>query len=328
MKKKVSISDIAKSLGVSVTTVSFILNGKAKEKRISDALTQRVLEYVNKVGYRPNKSAKSLGAGRSKVFGLLVEDMSISFFAKVADQLEKQAYEFGYHIVHCSTHNDVNRAKELIQLFCDRQIDGFIIAPTDGLSGVVQRLLKDNIPVVLFNEYLNDVETNYVVSENRNGSYLGTRFLLEEKSAARVGLVTISSNQVQMRGRMDGYMQAVDEFGKDVLIKKIARIQDGDETIVQIKDFVQDNRLDGVIFATNCLAISGVKAIKRFDITIDKLVSFDESTVFDIVDPAVSVITQNISEIARQIVNILVAEVNGKNKGLVQVAVPCGLITQ
>lgn len=328
MKKRLSISDIAKNLGISVTTVSFILNDKAKEKRISEALTKRVLDYVSKVGYKPNQLAKSLRTGKSKTIGLLVEDISNSFFANIADQIEKMAYDFGYHIVYCSVNNDVNRAKELIQLFYDRQIDGFIIAPTEGLTEVIQKLLKNNVPVVLFDRHLEDLETNFVVSENRQGAYLGTRFLLEEKRATRVGLVTISSGQLQMRGRMDGYMQAVEEFGKDVLIKKIIRTQPEEDTIVQIKDFMQDNRLDGVLFATNYLALSGLKAIKRFKLPIDKVISFDESTVFALVDPAVSAISQNINEIARQVVDILIAEINGKSKGMAQIVVPCEIIAR
>ncbi|WP_164109298.1 MULTISPECIES: LacI family DNA-binding transcriptional regulator [Sphingobacterium] len=328
MKKRLSISDIAKNLGVSVTTVSFILNDKAKEKRISEALTKRVLDYVNKVGYKPNQLAKSLRTGKSKTLGLLVEDISNSFFANIADQIEKLAYDFGYHIVYCSMNNDVNRAKELIQLFYDRQIDGFIIAPTEGLTEVIQKLLKNNVPVVLFDRHLEDLETNFVISENHNGAYLGTRFLLEEKRASRVGLVTINSNQLQMRGRMEGYMEAVDAMGKDMLIKKIVRSQVDEDTILQIRDFIQDNRLDGVLFATNYLALSGLKAIKRYDLDITKVVSFDENAVFSLVEPAVSAISQNIHEIARKVVDILINEINGKNQGLVQVVVPCEIIAR
>lgn len=328
MKKRLSISDIAKNLGISVTTVSFILNDKAKEKRISEVLTKRVLDYVDKVGYKPNQLAKSLRTGKSKTLGLLVEDISNSFFANIADQIEKFAYDYGYHILYCSMNNDVNRAKELIQLFYDRQIDGFIIAPTEGLTEVIQKLLKNNVPVVLFDRHLEDLDTNFVISENHKGAYVGTRFLLEEKNASRVGLVTINSSQLQMRGRMNGYMEAVDAVGKDVLIKKIVRAQPEEDTITQIKDFIQDNRLDGVLFATNYLALSGLKAIKRYNLPIEKFVSFDENALFSLVEPAVSAISQNIHEIARQVVRILIDEINGKSKGLTQVVIPCEIIVR
>ncbi len=328
MKKRLSISDIANNLGISVTTVSFILNDKAKEKRISEAMTKKVLDYVDKVGYKPNQLAKSLRTGKSKTLGLLVEDISNSFFANIADQIEKFAYDFGYHIVYCSMNNDVNRAKELIELFYDRQIDGFIIAPTEGLTEVIQKLLKNNVPVVLFDRHLEDLETNFVISENHRGAYTGTCLLLNEKKSTRVGLVTIDSRQLQMQGRMDGYREAVESLGKEVLITQIVRAQPEDETILQIRDFIQENRLDGVLFATNYLAISGLKAIKRYNLSLEKLVSFDENALFSLVDPAVSAISQNLQEIARQVVHILIDEINGKSKGLVQVVVPCEVIVR
>lgn len=329
MKKRLSISDIAKNLGVSVTTVSFILNGKAKEKRISDAMTRRVLDYVKKVGYKPNQLAKSLRTGKSKTLGLLVEDISNAFFASIADQIEKLAYNHGYHIVYCSMNNDDTRAKELIQLFFDRQIDGFIIAPTEGLKDVIQHLLKNNVPVVLFDRTIEGLAVNSVISENNEGTFQGTRYLFLDKQAAKVGFVTIDSNQQQMKGRLDGYMRAVDEVCGDISVKKINRSMDEDQVVDEIRGFIEGNKLDGVLFATNYLALSGLKAIKKYRLEIDHLVSFDENVVFSLVDPPVSAISQNIEEIAKQIVSILIAEINGKSdNSYKQIVVPCDFLVR
>jgi LacI family transcriptional regulator len=79
--KKLSIVDIASQLNVSKTTISFILNGRAQEKRISEDLVERVLKHVNEVGYKPNSLAKSLRTGKSNTIGLMVEDISNPFFA-------------------------------------------------------------------------------------------------------------------------------------------------------------------------------------------------------------------------------------------------------
>ncbi len=326
MKKRLSISDIAKSLGISVTTVSFILNDKAKEKRISDAMAKRVLDYVQKVGYKPNQLAKSLRTGKSKTLGLLVEDISNAFFSSIADQIEKLAYNHGYHIIYCSMNNDDNRAKELIQLFFDRQIDGFIIAPTEGLQDVIQHLLKNNVPVVLFDRKLEGLDTNFVVSENLIGAYEGTQSLFVDKNASKVGFVTINSNQQQMKGRLEGYMKAVDEAGKDFSIKKINRSSSEEAIIDEIKDFILDNKLDAVLFSTNYLAIYGLQAIKKYNLAIQNLVSFDDNTIFSLVNPPVSAIAQDIESIASNIVKILIAEINGKNKSLQQIVVPCAFI--
>ncbi|NGM73401.1 LacI family DNA-binding transcriptional regulator [Sphingobacterium sp. SGL-16] len=328
MKKRLSISDIANNLGVSVTTVSFILNGKAKEKRISDALAKRVLDYVKKVDYKPNQLAKSLRTGKSKSIGLLVEDISNPFFANIADRIEKLAYDHGYHIIYCSMKNDEQRAKELIQLFYDRQIDGFIIAPTEGLSDVINNLLKSSVPVVLFDRPLADVDTHTVISENVEGAYQGTMFLLEQKNAKRIGFVTTNSIQSQMKGRLEGYMKAVDNVGMDLLVKKINPAQTEEEVVSQLKDFISDNKLDAVLFATNYLAINGLKAIKQYQLEVDKLISFDENTTFGLVNPPVSAISQNIQEIAQEVVRILVNQIHGKLDKIEKVVIPCNLIAR
>lgn len=328
MKKRLSISDIANDLGISVTTVSFILNGKAREKRISESLTKRVQEYVKKVGYKPNQLAKSLRTGKTKSIVLLVEDISNPFFANIADHIEQQAYEHGYHIIYCSVKNDEQRAKELINLFYDRQIDGFIIAPTEGLSDVINVLLKRDVPVVLFDRPLVDVDAHTVITENEKGAFDGTMFLLQEKKAKRIGFVTITSSQSQMKGRLEGYMKAVDSVGMDLLVKKINPSQKDEEVVDQLRDFIQDNKLDAIFFATNYLAINGLRAIKKYKLDIEKLVSFDENAAFELVEPPVSAISQNIPEIAKQVVRILLSQINGKLESVEKVVVPCKLIAR
>ena len=98
MKKKLSIKDIASQLNVAKSTVSFILNGKAKEKRISDDLTKKVLQYVKEEGYKPSQLARSLSTGKTKMICLMVEKISDFFFSHIAFLLEQQAYKHGYKI--------------------------------------------------------------------------------------------------------------------------------------------------------------------------------------------------------------------------------------
>lgn len=325
MKKRILISDIAKALGVSVTTVSFVLNNKAKEKRISDALAQRVLAYVDKVGYKPNQLAKSLRTGKTKILGLLVEDIGNPFFANVAKHIEKEAHDKGYHIIYCSIANDDNRAKELIDLFYDRQIDGFIITPTENLDSTITRLLNNNVPLILFDRYLPNVKTNYVVSDNFNASYEATRHLLENKTHSRVGLVSLYSNQTQMRDRLDGYMKAMDEDKKQTFIQKISMDDALEISEKRMHEFIIENKLDAVLFATNYLAIQALKASKSRSFSMPKFMAFDEHTLFNLHEPSISSVSQNITEIARQLIHTLVLDISGKNKSFREIVIPCQL---
>src|SRR5688500_5299223 len=117
MNKKTSIHDIAKQLKVSATTVSFVLNGKANEKRISEDVTRRVLDFVEVVGYKPNQVAKSLRTGKTNIIGMLVEDISDPFFSSISRGIESIAYNHKYKIFFASTENDTEKTKALIKVF-------------------------------------------------------------------------------------------------------------------------------------------------------------------------------------------------------------------
>mgnify|MGYP000403197892 CR=1 FL=1 len=143
LKKKILIHDIAKHLDVSIATVSLVLNGKAKEKRISDALAERVLKYVAEVGYKPNQLAKSLRTGKTHVIGLMVEDIANAFFAKIAALIEKKALARGYRIIYCSTNNDVAQTRDLLAMFQERHVDGYALAVPPGVEAEVRALKPD-----------------------------------------------------------------------------------------------------------------------------------------------------------------------------------------
>ena len=112
-----SIHDIATHLKVSASTVSFVLNGKAEEMRISDAVAEKIKKYAEEVSYRPNLIAKSLRTGKSKIIGMMVEDISDPFFASIARGIERIAYQQGYKIFFASTENKTSKAKELVKVF-------------------------------------------------------------------------------------------------------------------------------------------------------------------------------------------------------------------
>lgn len=150
MKKPSSITDIANALNISPTTISFILNGKARENRISAELIKKVEKYVAEVGYKPNSLARSLRTGKSNIIGLMVESISNPFFATIARRIEELAYKNGYMIIYSSTDNDTVKTKELIQMFRERHIDGYIISPPEGIEEDVKSLINAGRPVVFF----------------------------------------------------------------------------------------------------------------------------------------------------------------------------------
>ena len=129
MQKRVSIKAIAKDLNISPTTVSFVLNNKALDKRISPGVIEKVNEYIEKIGFQPNRMAQSLRTGQSKMVVFMVEDISRPFYAAIAKLLEQHFFREGYTIIYCSTDNGIDKTRRLIRQFNDLNIDGYIIAP-------------------------------------------------------------------------------------------------------------------------------------------------------------------------------------------------------
>src|SRR6056300_426746 len=120
--KKASIKDIAKHLNVSVSTVSLTLNGRGDEKRISKDTQKKIIAYAEQQNYRPNPFAKGLKKGSSDTIGLVVPNISDSFYARIARRIEKKAEEYGYNVVFSSTGESKKKEKELIRSMLDRQV--------------------------------------------------------------------------------------------------------------------------------------------------------------------------------------------------------------
>ncbi|WP_373520910.1 LacI family DNA-binding transcriptional regulator [Aquiflexum sp.] len=322
-KKKLSIKDIAKSLGISITTVSFILNGKAREKRISEELTKKVQLYIKEVGYTPSHLAQSLRLGKSKVIVFMVEDISNQFFASIARMIEEKAYKNGYKIIYCSTENETKKARELINTFKVRNVDGFIITPTPDLEESVKALLDEGFGLVLFDRWMPDVDCSYVIVENEKSAFDATHHLID-RGCSKIALITVESDQIQMTDRLKGYQKAIsqNQLTPNVFQVKFHNMEE-EEAHNRIFDFFTHNPdLDGVFFTTNYLAFEGLEALGNLGMKVPeqvKVVSFDDHYFFKLYKPRITAIEQPLELIAEKLMEAILhqldeAEINSEPK--------------
>src|SRR4051812_25613902 len=218
MKKRPGITDIAKELNISPTSVSFILNGKAQEMRITKELARKVLEYAKDHGYVTNYLAKSLRTGKSNVIGLIVENIANPFFAQIAGLIEEKANEKGYKIFYCSSGNDKNKTRDLIKVFRERQVDGYIITPVAGIEDIIQTMVNENCKLILFDRYFPSIKTNYVALDNFDGSQQAVDHLVQQ-GFKNIAFITISSQLTQMDARLKGYKDALRKYKMKSYVK-------------------------------------------------------------------------------------------------------------
>lgn len=314
MKKKILIHDIARHLDVSIATVSLVLNGKAKEKRISDTLAEKVLKYVDEVGYKPNQLAKSLRTGKTHVIGLIVEDIANPFFATVAALIEKRALAHGYRIIYCSTNNDLTKTQNLLTMFGERHVDGYIIAPPAGVEAEVRALVRSGKPLVLFDRLLPGVLANAVVVDGATGMYQATQHLIAQ-GFSRIALITLQSEQTQIVARWQGYAQALQEHNLPELIKRVGFEQEPEQMVREIQEFIQAHpACDAVLFSTNYLGVYGLDALGRLNRRIPEqmaVASFDDNDLFRLYSPPVTVVAQPVEVMVENIISLLLTALNG-----------------
>ncbi len=319
--KKTSLNDIAQQLGVSKTLVSLVLNGKAKEHRISDEVCKKVTNLANKLNYKPNQIAKGLRTGKTNTIGLIIADIANPFFGKLGREIEREAALHGYRVMFCSSDENAENSGNQIEMLQQGQVDGFIIAPPAGSENQILSLKRTKTPFVLIDRYFPDIETNYIVVDNAEAAYRATAHLVN-RGYRKIACITLNVHLNNMNQRVLGYKQALIDNNIQVdesMIKMMPFSHEKDDLVEAVKQLEPGNRdkVEAIFFATSKLGIMGIETIHSLGLNIPDdlaVVSFDDPDAYKISQPPVSAIAQPLQEIGRESVKLLLELIeNGKN---------------
>lgn len=317
--KRVSLKDIAEKVGVSTALVSYVLNGQEKEKRVGAEVVLKIRKVAKQMNYVPNQIARSLRKGVTKTIGLVVADIANPFFGAMARIIEDEANRFGYTVVFGSSDEDSNKSNILVDTLLNRQVDGFIIVPSEGCNDCIRKLVKNEMPVVLVDRYFPDIITNYVVLNNRGASFEAVSHLIE-KGFRQIGMIAYRSTMIHMQERIRGYEEAMRANGleKNIRIKYVRYDNVNVDTEKAIREMTaRGAKIDALFFANNTLSIAGLYYINKNNIKIPEslgLIAFDESEAFDFFYCPLTYVKQPVDEMGKEAVNVLVEQINGSKK--------------
>ena len=317
--KKTSLNDIAERLGVSKTLVSLVLNGKAKEQRISDEICRKVTDLARELNYQPNQIAKGLRTGKTNTIGLMIADIANPFFGKLGREIENEASLHGYRVMFCSSDENAEKSKQQIQMLQQGQVDGFIISPPAGSADQIQALDKSKTPYVLIDRYFPEIDSSYIIVDNFQASYDATLHLIS-KGFKKIACVTIQIELINMRQRLDGYKKALVDSNHEIsdnLIKILPFSHEKDDVLEAVKQLVsnQNTRVDAILFTTSKVGIMGLESIHSLGLKIPDdiaVISFDDPDAYKISYPPVTAIAQPLNEIGRQSVKVLMEIINNR----------------
>lgn len=309
--KKVSIQDIANSLKVSKSTISLVLNGRGDEKRISKETQAKIIKFAKEHNYKANQLARGLSRGKSEMIGLILPNISDNFYSKIAQTIEQKARLHGYTVIYSSSNEDPNREKVLIHSMLDQQVDGLIIASTQQNQSDILLLKKMNFPFVLFDRHYPDIDTNFVIVDSVGGVCRAVEHLVH-LGRKRIGFISLKPGLEAMHGRLSGYQQTMEKYAlpmEDGFVVELSYDHYATEMTTAVKSLVQfPSRIEGVVFATHYLTASGIRELKKLNVRIPMdvaIVSFDEESSFDLIDPPITSVIQPVEELGDRAVQIL-----------------------
>ncbi len=333
MKKRASLKDIADAVGVSVTLVSYVLNDKGKENRVAEGTAKKIREVASALNYQPNQIARSLKSRRSQSIGLIVADISNPFFSNMARTIEDEAHSKNYTVIFGSSDESSDKLKKILDFLTTRQVDGFIIVPTEGCRETMVELKKRKIPFVLVDRYFEDLSTNYVIIDNFRASLDATNHLLGS-GHRKIGIISYQSELVHYQNRVRGYKEALLRSGihpEENLIKKVSHSSFSEDMKKAVRELIFEDKAEAIFFCTNTLAIEGLKQIfelgKKVPEEID-VVAFDQSIAYDFFEYFIPHVNQPIAEIGREAVKLLISQIDGGDAKVSEVCLRAKLEAQ
>jgi len=223
----VTIRDIAKHAGVSIATVSRVINDNYY---VSPEIKERVLKTIDELHYYPNSVARSLKNDSTNTIGFLVSDISNTYFTTMAKAVEDVVHKEGYNLIVCSTEDKKERELEYLKLLISKKIDGLILNTT-GKNDSFIASLSERMPVVLVNRRINkgNFKGDFIDSDNIQGAYMLVNHLLSlghRKIGVINGMLSVSTGYE----RFKGFVKAMAEVGI-VVDEKYPYRYDGDFTL-------------------------------------------------------------------------------------------------
>ncbi len=309
-KQEANIYEIAKEAGVSIATVSRVMNRSAS---VSEKSTRRVLEAVQKLNYVPNSMARSLSTCLSTSIGVVVPDINNPFFSKILQGVTTVADEHGFQVLLYSTDEDAAREQKILHTMREHRLRGIIITPVSEYSRDTLLQLQDfaarSIPVVLLDREVDDNRFDRVVTRDEEGVYRAIKFLIVG-GHQRIAIVTGPQHSRPGKERLRGYERALSEFGLPLHREYVRhgdfRVQRAYEETLALCKLPEPPT---AIFASNNMTTLGcLRAFSQLGLEVGKdisLIGFDDIDTLNWLNYNISTVCRDVYEMGRRAMRLL-----------------------
>ena len=313
-----NIYDVSKHAGVSIATVSRVLNGNPN---VSDKTRRKVLAVMDELGYTPNVFARGLGLNTMKTIGIMCSDSSDLYLANAIYYLERGLRSNGYDAILCCTGYDLEAKQQYFELLRSKRVDAIILAG----SKFVEMRPRDNeyiieaaakLPIMLVNGYLEGENIYSTICDDRAAVYQVTRELLN--SGRRKLLYLYTSHSFSGVNKLAGFKEAHQQMGLEVpdsMIRQCAKdISVARDLLLTLHR--EGLEFDAVVTSDDSLAVGAVKFAHAAGISIPdelSIIGYNDSILARSTDPEITSIDSKVEALCSTTINTLMGVFSGKN---------------
>lgn len=303
-----NIKDVAELAGVSVTTVSRVLNNKGY---ISKETYDSVYDAIQKLDYVPNQIARNLFKQRSFYISLIVPDSSNPFWAEITQYIESLLYSYGYKLFLCNTDDTANRERDYIKMMRQNMVDGIILGTHMLDPEEYQNLL---LPIVALDMHIADhIPTIY--SDHVKGGQLAAQELIRNKCRYVLNVIAVLTDKSPSLSRHTIVSEQLKQNGircQDHMWNTHADLRDYYEQVDQLFDLYPE--IDA-IFSEDFIVMNAIKCANQRGLKIPndfKAVGYDGTLMAKVSYPSMTYVAQPIKGLAEKLVSTLIQKINGK----------------
>ncbi|MGH2355044.1 MAG: LacI family DNA-binding transcriptional regulator [Chloroflexota bacterium] len=313
---RLSIREIAAEGGVSVATVSRVLNGTGN---VIAGLRQRVVVAADQLGYRPNGVARSLRLRRTTTLGAVIPTITNPYFTDSVRAMQDAAAGYGYTLLVANSDRDPAKEETALTTLLDRRVDGVVLvsaALAPAPSPALRAFLESGTPLVAMDRALPSLDLDRVVVDTRGGAREAVAHLVQRgrrRIACIAGPPSISTATEKLAGYRDGLADAGLPFEPALVLPGDYTLESGEAQARAL--LTLQPRPDAVLIANNLMMLGAFRVLLRRDVAIPDqvaLVGYDDVAWTDAVRPALSVVAQPSYELGRRAVELLVARLSGR----------------
>lgn len=305
-----TMADVAAVAGVSVSTVSHVINGT---RRVSEAAAQAVRSAIETTGYTHDHVARSLATGRTATIGLAMSALSNPYFSEAAHSIEQAASRAGYSLLLADTHDNPDDELRAVKDILGRRVDGVILAPSADPIMTLDMLKSRRIPTVVVDRFVS-AEVDQIATENIVPTMELVRHLTD-LGHTRIGMVAGLQGLSTSEERLEGYrlgLEAADIAYADELIVRGDSDDVGAETVLP-RLLQLDDPPTALVVSNNKMTIGVMRGLRAARIKVPEdiaLVAFDDFEWADLFHPRLTTIAQATGQIGREAVSMLLSRLN------------------